>query len=111
RAGVRGLAPEGDLVALNAEGPEDDAERQAHRLEHRPLLDVQLEVGGRALELTPRLRRAVEVDAVPGHHVRQGLALRVAPLALRAVLVARQLLELAKLGDGTGRFERHRGRA
>ena len=29
--------------------PEHHAERQVHALEHRPLLDVQLEVGGRAL--------------------------------------------------------------
>ena len=50
--------------ALDAERAEDDAERQVHRLEHRPLLDVQLEVGARALELRPRVERAVEVDAV-----------------------------------------------
>ena len=34
------------------------------RLEHRPLLDVQLEIGGGVLELRARLERAVEVDAV-----------------------------------------------
>src|ERR687885_1172038 len=65
RAGVRGLAAERDPVALDAEGAEDDAEREPQRLEHRALLDVQLEVGSRAVELTPRLGRPVEVDAVP----------------------------------------------
>src|SRR6187401_2054466 len=51
RPRMRGLAPEGDLVALDAEGAEDDAERDVHRLEHGPLLDVQLEVGGGVFEL------------------------------------------------------------
>ncbi len=46
RAGVRGLTAKRDLVAFGGEGAGDDAERQAHRFEHRPLLDVELEVGG-----------------------------------------------------------------
>ena len=58
RAGVRGLAAERDEVALDAEGAEHDAERQVERLEHRPLLDVELEVRRRVLELrcAPRAR-------------------------------------------------------
>ena len=64
RAGVRGLAAPGDPVALDAERAEHRAERQVQRLEHRPLLDVELEVGGRVLELRARLERPVEVDAV-----------------------------------------------
>ena len=64
RAGVRRLAAERHLVALDAERAEHDSERQVHRLEHRPLLDVELEVGGRALELAARVERRVEVDAV-----------------------------------------------
>src|SRR5207244_4675873 len=51
RAGMRGLPPERDEVPLDAERAEDDAERQIHRLEHRPLLDVQLEVRRSLLEL------------------------------------------------------------
>ena len=47
----------GDPVALDAEGAEHDAEREVQRLEHRPLLDVQLEVGGRARRAA-RARRA-----------------------------------------------------
>ena len=55
---MRGLAAEGDLVPLDAERAEHDAQRQIHRLQHRPLLDVQLEVSGRVLELlaAPRAR-------------------------------------------------------
>ena len=56
RAGVGGLPVEGDAMALDAERAEHGSEGQPHRLEHRPLLDVQLEVGGCALELPPCLR-------------------------------------------------------
>ena len=47
RAGVRRLAAPRDEVALDAERAEHDAERQVERLEHRALLDVQLEIRGR----------------------------------------------------------------
>src|SRR6266508_370369 len=60
---MSGLTAEGDLVALDPEGAEDDTERQVERLEHRPLLDVQLDVGGRVLELLPRLERAPSSSA------------------------------------------------
>ena len=56
-------------MALDAEGAQDDAERQVERLEHRPLLDVQLQIGGGALELRARVERAVEIHAVSGHGV------------------------------------------
>ena len=77
RAGVRRLAAPRDARALDAERAEHDAERQIHRLEHRALLDVQLEVGAGAFELRARLERAVEVDAVlargrPGARPRRG---------------------------------------
>jgi hypothetical protein len=64
-------------VALDAEGAEDDAERQVERLEHRALLDVELEVRGRALELPPRVERPLEVDAVGGERLRECHAVRV----------------------------------
>ena len=51
-------------MALDAERALHDAERQIERLEHRPLLDVELEVGRGVLELCPRLRCPVQVDAV-----------------------------------------------
>ena len=70
RAGVRVRAGEAHRVALDAERAEHDAEREVELLEHRPLLDVQLEVGERALEPRARLAHAVEVDAVGGERVR-----------------------------------------
>ena len=62
-AGVGGLAAEVDAVPLDPEGAEDGAEREVHVEQHRPLLDVQLEVGGGVGELPARLEHAVEVDA------------------------------------------------
>ena len=68
---MRGLAAPRDPVALDAERAEDDAEREAERLEHWALLDVELEVRGRGVELRPRVERAVEIDAVRGERVRE----------------------------------------
>src|SRR5204863_7504066 len=70
RAGVRGLAAPGDTRALDPERAEDDAERQVERLEHRALLDVQLEVGTRVLELRAGLERGAERDAVAADGLR-----------------------------------------
>ena len=47
RSRVRGLADEPQHVALDAVGADHHAGGSAHRLEHRPLLDVQLEVRAR----------------------------------------------------------------
>ena len=66
-----GLAGEGDRVALDAERAEHGAHRQIHALQHRALLDVQLEIRGGVLQLPPRLGGAVEVDAVRADGVRQ----------------------------------------
>jgi hypothetical protein len=44
RAGVVGAAEEGPATARLARDRRDDAERLAQALEHRPLLDVHLEV-------------------------------------------------------------------
>ena len=77
-----------DPRALDAERAEDDAERQVERLEHGALLDVQLEVGARALELPPRLERAVEVDAVLAQRVRQRDRRRASRSCAQLVLVA-----------------------
>ena len=68
-------------MALDAERPQHDAERQVQGLEHGALLDVQLEVGGRVFELRPRLDGPVEVDAVLRQCVRQRHAVCVSPLA------------------------------
>jgi len=69
RAGVCRLTPERHARALDAEGAEHNPERDVHRLEHRPLLDVQLEIGARVLELRARVQRAVERDAVAADRV------------------------------------------
>ena len=50
---------------------------EVQRLEHRALLDVELEVGRRALELGVRLERTVEVDAVRADRVGQRDAVTV----------------------------------
>ena len=81
RAGVRGLPAERDLVPLDPEGPEDDPERQAEGLEHRPLLDVELEIGAGGLELLPGVERPVEVDAVRRERVLPADALGVGAFA------------------------------
>ena len=87
RAGVRGLARPRDAPALDAVGAEHGAEGNAHRLEHRPLLDVELEVGRGRLELRPRLEGPVEVDAVRSERVGERDPVPVGQLA-QLVLVA-----------------------
>ena len=100
RAGVRGLALPRDPRPLDPERPEHDAERQVHRLEHRPLLDVQLEVSECALELLPCIQRPVEVDAVRGDCVGKRHAVRVA-----------ELPQLVLVGHRAGRRARPEERA
>ena len=83
RAGVRGLSDEPQDVALHAVGADDRAGGSAHRLEHRALLDVQLEVGARAalVERPARLGHAVDVHAVLGQRVGQPHALAIDQVA------------------------------
>ncbi len=57
------LAVEGDGVALDAEGAEHGAQRQIQVQQHRPLLDVQFQVGGGVLEFLPALLGALQVHA------------------------------------------------
>ena len=66
-AGVRGLAAEAEPVALDPGAARDRARPQSLRLEHRALLDVELEVGAEPARVArgPRGRR-VELDAVLG---------------------------------------------
>ncbi len=80
---MRVRAREADAVALDAERAEHDAERLVLALEHRALLDVQLEVGDGALELARGVGCAVEVDAVVGERVRQGHAVAIGQAAHR----------------------------
>ncbi|MER3488170.1 MAG: hypothetical protein C4307_05370, partial [Chloroflexota bacterium] len=55
RPRVRRLPPPGDAVSLHAKGAKDGPQRQVERLQHRPLLDVKLEVGSRRGQLPPSL--------------------------------------------------------
>ena len=71
RPHVRSLAAEAHDVALHAVGPEHGRQGQPEALEHGPLLDVQLEIGGRVRHLAARVARPLEVDAVLGEHRRQ----------------------------------------
>ena len=72
RAGMRRLSTPRDAMPLDTEGPEHDSEGKPEALEHRTLLDMQLEVGGGRVELLPRRERRVEIDAVS----REGIGKR-----------------------------------
>ena len=63
---VRGLSVEDHPVALDADRSEHRPDREPLALEHRPLLDVQLEVRADVLEPGARLVRTVELDPVLG---------------------------------------------
>ena len=59
---MRRLAGEANHVTLDAESAQHHAGRFLHRLQHRALLDVQLEVGARVdpLQFAVRLEHAIE---------------------------------------------------
>ena len=76
--------------------PEHRSGGLAAALEHRPLLDVQLEVRARAGQPGPRLMHAFELDSVARHHVFEALAVAVAQVA--------HLVHLERAGAG-GRAE------
>ncbi len=75
------LARPRDPRALDAEGAEDDAEREVERLEHRPLLDVELEIRGSASSCDARLERTIEVDVERPDRIGQRDAVAVDELA------------------------------
>src|SRR3569623_1345548 len=72
-AGVRGLTDELEAVALDAHRAEHDADRLLQLLEHRPLLDVELEIRDRLLRLEVLRRRLelIEIDPVLGERIWQ----------------------------------------
>ena len=71
-AGMGGLAPEGDRMPLDAEGAEHRPQRQIEVEEHRPLLDVEFQVGRGGGEFPPAVLDLLEVDADLGQGGRQG---------------------------------------
>ena len=70
-------------MSLDAERAQHDAERKIERLEHRPLLDVQLEVCGGALEAGSQLANAAAYLEL---HIEQGPVLESMDLPLGVVL-------------------------
>ena len=94
RSRVSRLPGEAKHVALDAEGPEHHARRLPHRFEHRPLLDVQLEIRPRVdrLQLTVRVEHPVERDPVFRERIDQPRALPICQLA--------HLLDLQAPGGG-----------
>ena len=68
-------------MTLDPERSQDRAEREIERLENGSLLDVELEVRRRRLQLASSLERTVEVDVVLAERVRKGDAVPVTKLA------------------------------
>src|SRR5829696_8227671 len=71
RAGVGVLPRKAHCVPLDPERPEHHSQRQVHALQHRTLLDVQLQVSDGVSELLVRLVHSVELDPVLGQRIRQ----------------------------------------
>ena len=103
RARVGRLAAKGHLVALDAERPQYDPERQVERLQNRTLLDVELEVGGGVLELASSFEGGVEIDIEAGDCVGQRDAL--------SVLALPQLVLVGHRGGGRRRAEQRAAEA
>ena len=66
-----GLSVPDHAMTLDSERAEHDSERQSERLEHGALLDVELEIRGRGLELGAGVEGRVEVDVVLGQGIRK----------------------------------------
>jgi hypothetical protein len=71
RTRVRRLPAEGHPVAFDADRSGHGADRQALPFQHRPLLNVRLQVSLGATDLLPRLVQAIQVDAVLGDHITE----------------------------------------
>ena len=91
---MRGLAGEAEHVALDAEGAEHDAGGLVHRFEHRPLFDVQLQIGARVnrFQLGVRFAHPLDVHAVLRQRVDQARAVAIDQLA--------HLVDLQAAGGG-----------
>ena len=78
-----GLANESQDMPLHSVGADHGAGRSPHRLEHGPLLDVQLEVGARTagVECAPCLGHAIDVHAVLRQRVGETGALTIDQVA------------------------------
>src|SRR4029453_17305381 len=79
---MRRLPGEPQHVSLDAERAEDNAGGFAHRFEHRPLFDVQLEVGTRVdrFQLAMRVEHPIERNAVLLERIDEPRALSILKL-------------------------------
>ena len=80
-AGVGLLSTEGDGVALDALGPENDPEGELQFFEDRALFNVEFEVGA-AFFVDGGVADAVDVEAALAKGVLEGLAVAVGPFAV-----------------------------
>ena len=60
---MRGLAVKCDRMTFHAESSQHRAEWQIQIQQHRPLLDVQLDVTGGVLQFLARIFHALEINA------------------------------------------------
>ena len=86
-----GVEPACDACPVNRRRPPlgsvdagDDAQRQVARLEHRALLDVQLDVGAAPQRASRDSAHPVQVDAVSGERVGGRVAVRVTSARARS---------------------------
>ena len=77
RAGVRLLAVKCDGMPLHAFGAEHCAQRKAHSLQHRTLLNVQLKIGCRVLPLPSGVADGINGDATFRQRIFKPLASRI----------------------------------
>ncbi len=80
RAGMSGLPGDGHAVADGAGDRGDDAERQPLLQQHRPLLDVDLEIAGQILRPARQRRDRFRIEAGLVNGIRHALAGGIAPL-------------------------------
>ena len=66
---MRGLAAEGEPVPLHTGGAAHRGHGHALAIQHRALLDVELEVGAEALTPPRGGADRAQVHAVLGHHI------------------------------------------
>src|SRR4051794_17970025 len=78
---MRRLPGEGDGMPLDPERTEYRAHGLTSALQDRPLLDVQLEISGGIFQLTARLERAIEIDAVCFHRIDELHAIAIDEVA------------------------------
>ena len=83
RAGVRFLPLKSDGVTLDALGTGDYPQRKAQAFEHRPLFDVEFEIGGDVGSLAGGFGKTVDRDAAAGERVFESNTVFVGAAAVR----------------------------